>query len=55
MLGFVVEILFKTTMPLESHDRRKFEFTRFGYIATATMGAMGKRWPGLNQRQEKQG
>jgi hypothetical protein len=53
MLGFVVQILFKASMTLESHNRSKFKFTRLGYISTATMGAMGKGWPGLNQRQKK--
>ena len=53
MLGFVVQILFKASMTLESHNRSKFKFTRLGYISTTTMGAMGKGWPGLNQRQKK--
>jgi 20S proteasome subunit beta 7 len=53
MLGLVVEILFKTSMPLESHDRSKFKFTSLRYISTATMGTVGNRGSGLNQWQKK--
>jgi amino acid transporter len=53
MLGLVVEILFKTSMPLKSHDRSKFKFTSLRYISTATMGTVGNRGSGLNQWQKK--
>ena len=53
VLGLVVEILFKTSMPLESHDRSEFKFPSLRYISTATMGTVGKRGSGLNQWQKK--
>ena len=53
MLGFVVEILFETSMPLESHHRGELKFSSLRDIFTATMGTVGKRWPGLNQWQKK--
>ena len=55
MLGFVVEILFKTSMPLESHHRSEFKLTGLRCIPTAAMVSVGEGWPSLNQRQKQQG
>ena len=53
MLGFVVEILLKSTMPFEGDDRGELKLSRLRYIPTATMRAMREGWPSLNQRQKK--
>jgi hypothetical protein len=53
MLGFVVEILFKTTMPLESHHRGELKLTGLRCISTSPMVTVGESCPSLNQRQKK--
>jgi hypothetical protein len=54
MLGLVVEILFKTSMPLESHHGGELKLTGLRCISTSPMVAVGEGWPSLNQRQKQQ-
>jgi hypothetical protein len=53
MLGFIVEILFKTSMPLESHHGGELKLTGLRCISTSPMVAVGEGWPSLNQRQKE--
>jgi len=55
MLGVVIQVGFKPTMPFDGDQRCEIKLTSLKFLITSPMGSMGHDRPGCSAREQKQG
>ena len=55
MLGVVIQVGFKPTMPFDGDQRSEIKLTSLKVLITSPMGSMGHDRPGCRAREQKQG
>ena len=55
MLGVVIQVGFKPTMPFDGDQRCEIKLTSLKFLITSPMGSMGHDRPGCRAREQKQG
>ena len=55
MLGVVIQVGFKPTMPFDGDQRCEIKLTSLKFLITSPMRSMGHDRPGCSARKQKQG
>ena len=55
MLGVVIQVGFKPTMPFDGDQRCEIKLTSLKFLITSPMGSMGQDRTGCSARKQKQG
>ena len=55
MLGVVIQVGFKPTMPFDGDQWSEIKLTSLKLLITSSMGSMGHDRPGRSAREQKQG